>query len=160
MRALVTPAAAGAFWFLSAIWIASSVKADPICLSLHSGNETTLVPATPGSDLRLSFLHSIYGSSVEERFYVTADGFQTAGLRYAEIRAAEYYGHEFATFENGWWVVDERGRNLATLALQVSNESSIRITLSDRSLVLQKSAALGTHVRLSVVPCPRENSGP
>jgi hypothetical protein len=143
-----------------ALCAASSVKAATVCLKLAAERETILVPVPRGSGLRLSFFHSIYGSSVEERFRVTPKGFQPAGLRYSDLRAAEYYGHGSARFENDRWIVDGHGLDLPTLDLRVSDDAFIRIALSDRSWLLQKDAALGTHLRLSVTPCLKENSGP
>jgi hypothetical protein len=128
-------------------------------LKLAAERETILVPVSPGSELMLSFLHSIYGSSVEERFRVTPEGFQPAGLRYSDLRAAEYYGHGSARFQDNRWTVDGGGHHLLRLDLRVSDESFIRVVLGDRSWSIQKDAALGSYVGLSVTQCPKEDSG-
>ncbi|HWO42758.1 MAG TPA: hypothetical protein VNO43_13240, partial [Candidatus Eisenbacteria bacterium] len=76
-----------------------------ICLELSSGSHRTAYRLHPDDRLRLSFHHSLYGSLVEEHFRVSPDGFQLFEARYAELRLAEFYGHELATFDNGSWIV-------------------------------------------------------
>jgi hypothetical protein len=143
-----------------ALWAASPVKAATICLKLEAEHGTILVPVSPGSELMLSFLHSIHGSSVQERFRVTPKGFQPYRLLYSDLRAAEYYGHGSARFQNDRWIVDHRAHDLPRLDLRVSDESFIGIALGDLNWLVQKDAALGTHLALSVTPCPKEHSGP
>jgi hypothetical protein len=137
---------------------APPVEAGTICLKLEGEPRTALLPVSSGGVLRLNFFHSIYGSSVEERFRVTPEGFQPADLRYSDLRAAEYYGHGSARFEEDRWIVDSPARDLPALVLRVSDESFIRVSLSDRTWLIQKDAALGSHVRLSVTQCPKEAS--
>ena len=54
-----------------------------------------IYPIVVGDPFHLSFRHSIYGTEVQEQFRITSGGFRADKLRYAELRLAEFYGHEF-----------------------------------------------------------------
>ncbi|HKY07782.1 MAG TPA: hypothetical protein VJQ55_06060, partial [Candidatus Binatia bacterium] len=79
------------------------------------------VPIRPGSTLRLSFRHSIYGSQVEELFTVRRNGFELAQLRYSEPRLVEFYGYDSANYENGAWVVRPRSSAISSLNLRTTS---------------------------------------
>ncbi|MGH7834646.1 MAG: DUF1850 domain-containing protein [Candidatus Binatia bacterium] len=152
-----TAAQAGTVWLLLALLLAPSAEAQPICLSLQAGKTVTFLPVSVGSNLRLSFLHSIYGSTVEEQFRVTPKGFQTSKLRYADSRLVEFYGHESARREDGWWVVDRAYRDVPILDLRVSPASSIRIALNGRSILLDERLESAGHLRLALIQCKEKN---
>ncbi len=131
------PQAAAALGLLLALALGSPAAAQRVCLTLDTERQRVTYPIVAGDALHLSFRHSIYGSEVEEQFQVAPGGFRANKLRYAELRLVEFYGHESATNEDGWWVVDNPGREFPTLDLRVSREASIRITFSDETISLQ-----------------------
>jgi hypothetical protein len=151
--------AAAALGLLLALGLGSPAAAQRVCLALETEQQMAVHPIAVGDALHLSFRHSIYGSAVEEQFQIARDGFRANRLRYAERRLVEFYGHESATNEHGWWVVHNPGREFPTLDLRVSRESSIRVTFSNRTISLQKDNALEGRLRLSVNACPGENHG-
>jgi hypothetical protein len=151
--------AASVLALLSALAPHSPVGAKTVCLTTHADQQAVTYPIAVGSNLYLSFRHSIYGSDVEEQFQVTPGGFRAIKLRYAEPRLVEFYGHESATNENGWWVVHNPGREFASLDLRVSREASIRITFLDQNISLPNDIAIDGRVRLSVHACPRDSNG-
>ena len=127
---------------------------QPLCVALtnDSGVQRSL-PITPGSALRLSFRHSIYGSQVEEVFALRRDGFQLTQLRYGEARLVDFYGHEHAQFENGVWIVTPTPTLLPSLNLHLSSDAVMSLRF-DRSanakqLVIQPGSAL----RVTVAAC-------
>ena len=133
---------------------AAPVGAEALCLSVERGNGAAATMAVAlGDEVRLSFSHSIYGSSVEEHFRVTQEGLQLVRLRYAEQRLAEFYGHEAARREGDWWVVEGESRVPSPLTLRASAESSITITVGPKKIPLWKPVEPGGGVRLSVVAC-------
>jgi hypothetical protein len=142
-----------------ALALGNPAAAQRVCLTLDTEQQRVTYPIVVGDALQLSFQHSIYGSQVEEQFQVAPSGFRADKLRYAEQRLVEFYGHESATNEDGWWVVDNPGREFPTVDLRVSREASIRITFSDETISLQNDTALDGLLRLSVNACPGENNG-
>jgi hypothetical protein len=126
---------------------------------LDTEQQRATYPIVVGDALHISFRHSIYGSEVEEQFQVAPGGLRANKLRYAELRLVEFYGHESATNEDGWWIVDNPGRELPTLDLRVSREASIRITFLDQTISLRSDTAIEGRARLSVSACPRERHG-
>jgi hypothetical protein len=153
------PQAAAALGLLLALALGSPAAAQRVCLTLDKEQQRATYPIVIGDALHLSFRHSIYGSLVEEQFQVTPGGFRANKLRYAELRLVEFYGHESATNEDGWWIVHNPGREFTRLDLRVSRETSIRITFSDQTISLQNDTALDGRLRLSVNACPGENHG-
>ncbi|HEU5393952.1 MAG TPA: hypothetical protein VFV36_04040, partial [Candidatus Methylomirabilis sp.] len=103
--------------------------------------------------MRLAFRHSLYGSPVEEAFRVTAEGFRLVRVRYGEERLVEFYGHEGARREGDWWVVETGGPAPGGLALRVSPESRLRVTVGLRRVPLGERAEPGGRVRLAVAAC-------
>ena len=73
-----------------------------------------------GDNFFLSFAHSIYGSIVEEQFLVIGNHLRLLRARYEELRLVEFYGHEHSHFQDGWWVVEAKPREIPSLELQVS----------------------------------------
>ncbi len=130
------------------------VEAKAFCLVSRMADKTESHPVAVGDALTLTFLHSIYGSPVEERFRIDPEGLKTSELRYAELRLVEFYGHESAKLKEGWWVVKNPGRALQSLSLSASRESFIDITFRDQMIRLH-----GGEARLSLTACDRRTSG-
>jgi hypothetical protein len=148
-----------AFGLLLAFALGSPAAAQGVCLTLDMGQQVVTYPIAFGDNLQLSFRHSIYGSQVEEQFGVAPKGFRAIKLRYADLRLVEFYGHESATNEGGWWVVHNPGREFPSLELRVSREASMRITFLDQTIFLQNDTAIDGRARLSVSACPGESHG-
>ena len=144
---------------LFALALGSPAAAQRVCLTLDTEQQRFTYPIVVGDALHLSFRHSIYGSEVEEQFQVAPGGFRANKLRYAEQRLVEFYGHESATNEDGWWIVHNPGREFPSLSLRVSSEASLRITFLDQTISLRSDTAIDGRARLSVSACPRENHG-
>jgi hypothetical protein len=126
---------------------------------LDTEQQRATYPIVVNAALHLSFRHSIYGSAVEEQFQIGPGGFRANKLRYAELRLVEFYGHESAMNEGGWWVVHNPGREYPTLDLRVSHESSLRIAFLDQTIFLRGDTATDGRARLSVSACPGGNNG-
>ena len=152
-------AVVAAFGLLLAFALGSPAAAQNVCLTLDMDQQVVTYPVGIGDNLHLSFRHSIYDSQVEEQFQVVPGGFRAIKLRYAELRLVEFYGHESATNENGWWIVHNPGREFPTLDLRASRESSLRITFLDQTISLRSDTAIDGRARLSVSACPREGHG-
>jgi hypothetical protein len=151
---------AAAIWLLLALAPGKAIGAQSVCLILQTEKQVVATYSIVVGDLlRLSFRHSIYGSEVEEQLQIAPGGFRANKLRYAELRLVEYYGHDSATNEDGWWVVHNPGRKFPTLDLRASREASIRVTFSDRTISLRSDTAPDGRLRLSVSACPGENHG-
>jgi hypothetical protein len=150
---------AAALGLLLALAQGSAAAAQKVCLILDTEQQRVTHPILVGDALHLSFRHSIYGSAVEEQFQITPGGFRANKLRYAELRLVEFYGHESATNQDGWWIVDNPGRKFPTLDLRVSREASIRITFLDQTISLRNDTAMDGRARLSVSACPGGNNG-
>ena len=144
---------------LFALALGSPAAAQRICLTLDTEQQRVTYPIVVGDALHLSFRHSIYGSEVEEQFQIAPGGFRANKLRYAEQRLVEFYGHESATNEDGWWIVHNPGREFPTLYLRTSRESSFRITFLDQTISLRSNMATDGRARLSVSACPGESNG-
>jgi hypothetical protein len=153
------PRAAAVLGLLLAFASGGPATAQRVCLTLDTEQQTVTYPIIVGDALHLSFQHSIYGSEVEEQFQIAPGGFRANKLRYAELRLVDFYGHESATNEDGWWVVRNPGREFLTLDLRASHEASLRITFLDQTISLQNDTALDGRLRLSVNACPGENHG-
>ena len=153
------PQTAAALGLLLALALGSPAAAQSVCLTLDTEQQRATYPIVVGDAFHLSFRHSIYGSQVEEQFQVAPGGFRANKLRYAELRLVEFYGHESATNEDGWWVVHNPGREFPSLDLRVSRQASIRITFIDQKISFGNDTAIDGRVRLSVSACPGENNG-
>ena len=139
--------------------LGSPAAAQIVCLTLDTEQQRVTYPIVVGDALHLNFRHSIYGSQVEEQLQVAPGGFRANKLRYAELRLVEFYGHESATNEGGWWIVHNPGREFPSLDLRVSRAASIRISFLDQTISLQNDTAIDGRVGLSVSACPRESHG-
>ena len=153
------PQTAAALGLLLALALGSPAAAQSVCLTLDTEQQRATYPIVVGDAFHLSFRHSIYGSQVEEQFQVAPGGFRTNKLRYAELRLVEFYGHESATNEDGWWIVHNPGHEFRTLDLRASRASSIRITFLDQTISLRNDTAMDGRARLSVSACPRKSNG-
>ena len=153
------PQAAVALGLLLALAPGSPAAAQRVCLTLDTEQQRATYPIVVGDTLHLSFRHSIYGSEVEEQFQIAPGGFRANKLRYAELRLVEFYGHESATNEDGWWIVHNPGREFPTLDLHASRDSSLRIAFLDQTISLRNNAATDGRLRLSVSVCPKDSHG-
>ena len=154
-----TPQAAAALALLLAIAPGSVAVAEKVCLSLDTEQQRVTYPIVVGDSLHLSFRHSIYGSEIEEQFQIAPRGFRANELRYAELRLVEFYGHESATNEDGWWIVHRSSLEFPTFDLRVSREASIDIIFTGQTLSIRDNTAIRGRARLSVSACPRESHG-
>ena len=147
----------------SALFFASllvtAAAAQPICLTVQTKSGIAHHAIAVGDELYLTFPHSIYGSQVEEHFRATSKEFQLTELRYAELRLVEFYGHEWAAKEDGWWVVPKRGPLSAILDLRVSPGSWISVTFGTEKLTVKHDSASDGRARLALSACPRSNHG-
>lgn len=151
---------ARAAWLLGLLLLPAPGGAGSLCLYLETaGRIVATIPAVPGSELRLSFRHSLYGTTVEEIFDVRRDGLQTTRLLYAEPRLAEFYGREGARYEDGSWVVIPEHRSLAALHLRVSPDSLMQLSLDSRPIPLSKLVEPGGAVSIAVASCTGGNDG-
>jgi len=148
------------FFFLSfASLLVTAAAAQPICLNVQTTSGSANYAIAAGDELYLTFPHSIYGSQIEEHFRATSEGFELTKLRYAELRLVEFYGHEWAAKEGGWWVVPKRGPVSAILDLRVSPGSWIGVTVGAEKLTVKHDSASDGHARLALSACPRSNHG-
>ena len=143
---------------LSALFIfpfSANGGAQSLCVQLKpdTGDERS-VPVSLGSKLRLSFLHSIYGSRIDEVFSVIPDGFRLTQLRYSEARLAEFYGHEFASHINDAWVVTPAPVFLSSLNLR-SSGAAMSLHFDQSPNVKQVMIPPGGALRLTVASCDR-----
>jgi hypothetical protein len=149
----------GMLCLLTAVIWAAPAHAESLCLRLQAGDRSALYSVVAGSHFGISFLHSIYGTEVQEQFRITATGFETDKLRYSELRLAEFYGHDGAKLEQGWWIADNRDNQLRHLDIRMSEGSDFRILFGERSVGLAQNRRIGDHVRLSITPCGDASSG-
>lgn len=145
---------------LSGLLFACSVSAPPpadaagLCLTVAAGGRERLsLPVAGGADLRLRFANSVYGSLVEEIFELTAEGFQSSRVLYAEPRLVEFYGYESAVRENGFWAVTPAPRRFNPLRVRASRDSAVRASLNGRAIPTGESTAAGSAVEFSIASC-------
>jgi hypothetical protein len=148
-----------AVWLLIAVIWAAPAHGASICLHVQARDRLALYAVPAGTGFAISFRHSIYGTEVQEQFRITPTGFQTDKLRYAEVRLAEFYGHDAAKFEQGWWTVNNSGNELRQLNVRVSKESAVEISLGERRIWLAENQRIGDHVRLSITSCGDASRG-
>ncbi|MBI2369326.1 MAG: DUF1850 domain-containing protein [Deltaproteobacteria bacterium] len=112
------------------------------------------LPVTPGTEVQISFRHSLFGSRVEESLRIEPDGgFTLVRLRYEEARTAEYYGQERAVWQQGWWVVEGRSSRLGELHLRVPSDNDLRLTVGGSVLSAVGLTQSGGLLRLAAGPC-------
>jgi hypothetical protein len=159
-RAFSPSRGARAAWLLGLLLLPVPGGAGSLCLYLETaGRIVATIPAAPASELRLSFRHSLYGTTVEEIFDVRGDGLQTVRLVYAEPRLAEFYGREGARYEDGSWVATPERRTFAALHLRVSPDSSMQLYLDSRPVPLRELVEPGAAVRVAATSCAGGNDG-
>ena len=146
-------------WLLTAAISLAPANAESICLHLQAGDRSFLYPVDIATGFSISFLHSIYGTAVQEQFRIASTGFQTEKLRYAELRLAEFYGHEAPKLEQGWWTVNNSGMELRQLDLRVSKESAVEISFGEQRIALAENQGMGDHARLSITSCGDPSRG-
>jgi hypothetical protein len=133
--------------------IAGAASAADLCVLLaRDGKADRAIPAVSGSEFRLRFRHSIYGSQVEEAFELRPTGFRLVGLRYEEARLVEFYGHERAIPDRGAWSVRPAPRLFAALNLQASPAAVMSIHV-DAGQPVEVAVESTIVVRLMAAPC-------
>ena len=151
MRALVA-----CVLFLSGLPSAGNA-ATLLCVRVRAGEREASIPVGAQSELRMTFSNSVYDSMVEETFGVSRDGLTPSRLFYAEPRLVEFYGHEGASYENGFWVVAPAPRRIKRLDLRVSGDATIRNSVDGQSIFIRDSGAGGANAQLSVETCGSVN---
>lgn len=136
------------------VFLAAPGGAETLCLTLSESGGQIIYPVAVGDKVTLTFAHSIYGAQIEEQFRVGRRGFESVKLRYGELRLVEFYGHENAKRENGWWVIDNPGREIPALDLRLSQAATMTITVGARAIMLRHSAVSDGHARLTAGACP------
>jgi hypothetical protein len=121
-------------------------------VALRSERGVRTVPVVVGEIVRLGFRHSVYGSTVEEEFLVEEGGLRLVRLRYGEARLVEYYGHEQARHDAGWWIVDADPSLHASITVRVSVDGAMRLATRSTAIDLSECVDAGGSVRVSVVP--------
>lgn len=153
------PCRTAACWLLALISLPALGDAS-LCLRVET--ETRIVatiPAAPGSELRLSFRHSIYGTTVQEFFDVGKDGFQIARLIYAEPRLAEFYGYEGGRYEDGSWVVAPERRTYPAIHFRTSHDSLMQLSLDSRPIPLGEPIERDGAISVAPATCAVQNDG-
>lgn len=148
--------AAGALWLLIAALLTPSAGAETVCLTLDGGESKRTFEVAVGDKLSLTFTHSIFGAQVEEYFRVGTTAFQLSELRYAEPRLVEFYGHESARREAGWWVVRPKPVLLPSLNLSLSNDASMSLFFDQPIIPLKLVIQPGSALRLTVATCEKQ----
>ena len=137
-------------------------RADGSLLCVQAEKNGTVwrrIEAAPGSEVRLSFQHSLYGSRVEEFFNLRPEGFQLTELRYAEPRLVEFYGHESAKYDNGVWIVRPQPALFPSLTLHASFDASISLFFDHQTKLVQLAVPTDSAVRLTIADCKDARDG-
>jgi hypothetical protein len=140
--------------------IPAGATATPLCVQVEkNGVLWHSIPARPGSEARLSFQHSIYGSRVEEVFRLAADGFYLTEIRYAERRLLEFYGHEAAESESGAWVVRPRAAAISSLALRTSFAARMSVVLEQEQQSIRFWMPADGVLHMTIASCKAAPNG-
>ena len=144
--------------FVLATLLPAGVSATSLCVHVEKdGFLWRSLPAILGSEARLNFFHSIYGSGVEEVFRLHPDGFHLIELRYAERRLVEFYGYEEADYKNGMWVVKPRPAAISSLSLRTRSQVSVLFDQQTTPIPLTMPA--DSALRLTVGACKDASDG-
>ncbi|MBI4737526.1 MAG: DUF1850 domain-containing protein [candidate division NC10 bacterium] len=134
--------------------LAPPLPAGARCLTLEAeGGPVASTRVEDGDEVRLRFLHSLWGSPVEEDFRITGEGLELVRLRYAERRLVEFYGHEAARRDGDWWVVEGDRRHFRALTLRANRESRMQLSVGAEKIPLWTLAASAGPIRLTVIAC-------
>jgi hypothetical protein len=127
---------------------------EPLCLRVEDDERLVAnFSIHPGDDFFLSFPHSLYGSIVEEQFFVIGNHFQLGRARYQEARLVEFYGHENAQLQEGWWLVELEPREVPSLELGVSQDARFELIRGNQRISLSPESAAGGFFRLRIGSC-------
>ena len=130
--------------------------AQSLCVQMMNDSAVERsVTVRPGSTMRLSFRHSIYGSHVEEVFALRRDGFQLTQLRYGEARLVDFYGHEHGQLENDIWIVTPTPTLLPSLNLHLSADAVMSLRFDQSANANQLAIQPGSALRLTVATCKK-----
>jgi hypothetical protein len=124
--------------------------AETLCVRVSTPAIAEDYPVAAGDLIQIAFMHSIYGSRIEERFQINSTGFEAVDVRYSEARLLDFYGFESATRDGAWWVAHPPRRAFQTLALRASRDSYIRVSFANHAFSVNDGAA-----RVSLVSCSR-----
>ncbi|OGB98948.1 MAG: hypothetical protein A3G35_21160 [candidate division NC10 bacterium RIFCSPLOWO2_12_FULL_66_18] len=142
------------FLLLAMGFLRPPLPAEARCVTLEAeGGPVASTRVEDGDEVRLRFLHSLWGSPVEEHFRVTGEGLELVRLRYGERRLVEFYGHEAARRDGNWWVVEGDRRHFRTLTLRANRESRMQLSVGAEQIPLWTLAASGGPIRLTVIAC-------
>lgn len=145
-----------AFWLL----LPAGIHGESPCVQVKKdGSVWRTMPALIGSEIRLRFAHSIYGSRVEEIFRLGADAFHLAELRYAEPRLVEFYGHDRAIYENGAWVVRPRSAPISSLGLRTSSVVPISLVVEQEQRSIDLAIPANSALHLRIASCKEAHNG-
>jgi hypothetical protein len=138
----------------------AGASAASLCIQVQkNGLPWRTIPVSSGSEVRLSFQHSIYGSRVEELFHLAPDVFHLTELRYAERRLAEFYGYEDANHKNNMWVVPPRPAAISSLSLRTSAAASLSLFFDQEQNSLELAMPPDSALQLTIAACKDAQNG-
>ena len=154
--------ARGLLFAYTALWLLlpAGIHGESRCVHVKKdGSEWRTVPAFIGSEIRLRFAHSIYGSRVEEVFRLGPEAFHVTALRYAEPRLVEFYGHDRAVYENGAWVVRPRSAPIASLGLRTSSAAAMSLLVEQEQRSINLAIPANSVLHLTIASCKEAHNG-
>lgn len=146
----------------TALWLLlpAGVHGESRCVHVKKdGSVWRTMPAFIGSEIRLRFVHSIYGSRVEEIFRLGGDAFHLTELRYAEPRLVEFYGHDRAVYENGAWVVRPRPAPISSLDLRTSSAAPMSLVVEPEQRSIDLAIPANSVLHLTIASCKVAHNG-
>lgn len=154
--------ARGLLFAYTALWLLlpAGIHGESRCVHVKKdGSEWRTVPAFIGSEIRLRFAHSIYGSRVEEVFRLGPEAFHVTALRYAEPRLVEFYGHNRAVYENGAWVVRPRSAPISSLGLRTSSAAAMSLLVEQEQRSIDLAIPANSVLHLTIASCKEAHNG-
>jgi hypothetical protein len=145
-----------------ALWLLlpAGIQGESRCVHVKkNGSVWRTMPAFIGSEIRLRFAHSIYGSRVEEIFHLGADAFHLVELRYAEPRLVEFYGHERAVYEKGAWVVRPPSAPISSLGLRTSSAEPMSLVFEQEQRSIELATPANSALHLTIASCKEAHNG-
>lgn len=154
--------ACGLLLTYTALWLLlpAGIHGESRCVHVKKdGSVWRTMPAFIGSEIRLRFAHSIYGSRVEEVFRLGPEAFHVTALRYAEPRLVEFYGHDRAVYENGAWVVRPRSAPIASLGLRTSSAAAMSLLVEQEQRFINLAIPANSVLHLTIASCKEAHNG-
>jgi hypothetical protein len=146
----------------TALWLLlpAGIHGQSRCVQVkQDGSVWRTMPAFIGSEIRLRFDHSIYGSRVEEVFRLGPEAFHLTALRYAEPRLVDFYGHDRAVYENGAWVVRPRSAPISSLGLRTSSDVPMSLVVEQEQRSIDLVILANSVVHLTIASCKGAYNG-